>query len=60
MNIILVEDDKALGSTLQKRLIAEGFAVKWVRTKQEALAATLNDGFHLGILDKKGQTLEEF
>ncbi|MCB0318934.1 MAG: response regulator transcription factor [Bdellovibrionales bacterium] len=51
MNIILVEDDKALGSTLQKRLIAEGFAVKWVRTKQEALAATLNDGFHLGILD---------
>jgi len=50
-SILLVEDDRSLGATLQDRLAREGYQVSWVETKQRALK-TLGEGlWDLVILD---------
>jgi DNA-binding response OmpR family regulator len=50
-SILLVEDDRSLGATLQDRLAREGYQVSWVETKQRALKK-LGDGlWDLVILD---------
>src|SRR5438128_145999 len=50
-SVLLVEDDRSLGATLQDRLSREGYRVSWVETKQNALRK-LDDGlWDLIILD---------
>ena len=51
MKLLLVEDDKALGGTLRKRLEKEQFIVTWTRTQNEALLYLDETSFDLAILD---------
>jgi DNA-binding response OmpR family regulator len=46
--LLVVEDDEAIGRTLLQALEAAGYSVRWVRTGQDALAAT---GMRLVVLD---------
>lgn len=50
-DILVVEDEKNLGSTLVERLEKEGFQVQWVTTQSEALSAIQKKKFHLALLD---------
>lgn len=49
--ILLVEDEKNVGSTLIERLQKEGFEVVWVTTQEGACLQILGRGFDLAILD---------
>jgi len=49
--ILLVEDDRSLGATLQARLSREGYQVSWVETKQRALTKLEDAFWDLIILD---------
>lgn len=49
--MLLVEDDKSLGTTLSERLRKEGFSVVWVETLALARKALSDDSFDLLILD---------
>ncbi len=53
--LLLVEDDRSLGETLQERLEREGYSVRWVESLAEASEAALEGGeesaFDLIILD---------
>ena len=49
--LLLVEDDRALGETLQERLVKEGYAVVWAETLAIASAAADAKAFDLIILD---------
>jgi len=49
--ILLVEDDRSLGATLQARLSREGYQVSWVETKQRALTKVEDAFWDLIILD---------
>ncbi len=49
--ILLVEDDRSLGATLQDRLHKEGFAAVWVTTKAEALSEHRKSPFDLYVFD---------
>lgn len=51
MRILLVEDDQALGSTLESRLKKEGYEVKWAQTLAEAKTLFLDSPFQVAILD---------
>ena len=50
-SILLVEDDRSLGATLQDRLAREGYQVSWVETKQRALKKLHEGLWDLVILD---------
>ncbi len=50
-HMLLVEDDKSLGSTLSERLKKEGFAVEWVETLAHARDQLKSKKFDLLILD---------
>lgn len=49
--ILVVEDEKNLGSTLMERLTKEGFQVSWAKSQTEALSEISNQRFHLALLD---------
>lgn len=49
--ILLVEDDRSLGATLQECLVKEGFEVVWKKTKAESLSEQQKAPFDLYILD---------
>ena len=50
-SLLLVEDDRSLGATLQDRLALEGYRVQWVETKQRALQKLSEGLWDLIILD---------
>ena len=50
-SLLLVEDDRSLGATLQDRLLLEGYQVSWVETKQRALKKLGEGLWDLIILD---------
>ena len=50
-SLLLVEDDRSLGATLQDRLALEGYQVQWVETKQRALKKLSEGLWDLIILD---------
>ena len=50
-SLLLVEDDRSLGATLQDRLSLEGYQVSWVETKQRALKKLGEGLWDLIILD---------
>jgi len=50
-SLLLVEDDRSLGATLQDRLALEGYRVQWVETKQRALTKLSEGLWDLIILD---------
>jgi two-component system phosphate regulon response regulator PhoB len=50
-SILLIEDDRSLGATLQDRLAREGYRVSWVETKQRALKKLGDELWDLIILD---------
>ncbi|HSV32932.1 MAG TPA: response regulator transcription factor [Pyrinomonadaceae bacterium] len=50
-SLLLVEDDRSLGATLQDRLALEGYRVQWVETKQRALKKLSEGLWDLLILD---------
>jgi DNA-binding response OmpR family regulator len=49
--ILLVEDDKSLGATLQERLLKEGYDVVWKTNKKDSLEEHKKNPFDLFILD---------
>ncbi|MGE4133137.1 MAG: response regulator transcription factor [Bdellovibrionales bacterium] len=49
--ILLVEDDASLGATLCDRLIKEGYATQWAKSKKEAATLATNSDFDLYIMD---------
>jgi two-component system, OmpR family, phosphate regulon response regulator PhoB len=49
--LLLVEDDRSLGATLNERLIREKYDVSWVETKQSALKKLAEGLWDLVILD---------
>ena len=49
--IIVVEDEKNVGSTLVERLQKEGFEVTWVLSQKDALECLNRQRFDLAILD---------
>jgi DNA-binding response OmpR family regulator len=49
--ILVVEDEKNVGSTLVERLQKEGFQVVWVTSQAEALNRLSHEQFDLSILD---------
>ena len=51
MRILLAEDDIMLGEALQEALIAQGFAVDWLKDGESALAAGTTEDFDLLVLD---------
>lgn len=53
MRILLVEDDKSLGSLIHKALVKTGDAVDWIKDGEAALAALINPNnqFDVIILD---------
>lgn len=50
-SILLVEDDRSLGATLQDRLAREGYQVTWVETIQRAVNSLEDALWDLVILD---------
>lgn len=51
MRIMLVEDDKTLGASIEKSLRREGFPVDWVQSAQQAIQCALAEHFDLLVLD---------
>ena len=49
--VLLVEDDRSLGKTLEERLIKEGLDVKWVQTLSSGRAAAAAGAWDLAIVD---------
>lgn len=49
--VLLVEDDRSLGRTLEERLAKEGLDVKWVETFESGRAAAAAGGWDLAIVD---------
>jgi len=49
--LLLVEDEKNVGSTLLERLQSEGFDVTWVLTVEDATFQIANQSFDLVLLD---------
>ena len=49
--LLIVEDDPAVGHSLQKGLSEEGYEIIWQQSRAAALAAALAQPFHLFILD---------
>lgn len=50
-NLLLLEDDRNLGSTLSERLTAEGHGVFWVQSVADAERRLQQAGFRLALLD---------
>jgi two-component system, OmpR family, response regulator QseB len=51
MRLLLVEDDRMIGESLQKALRQGGYAVDWARTAGEADLSLLDNDYNLVILD---------
>lgn len=51
MNVILLEDDAALGSLLSQQLTQEGFAVSWCQSLAEASEALHSSTFEVALFD---------
>jgi two-component system OmpR family response regulator/two-component system response regulator QseB len=51
MRLLLVEDDRMIGETLQRTLRLEGFAVDWVRDTSAADGTLASERFDLVLLD---------
>jgi two-component system alkaline phosphatase synthesis response regulator PhoP len=49
--ILLLEDELNVGSTLNDRLILEGFTIQWVKGVQEAKGFLEKESFDLALLD---------
>ncbi len=49
--VLLVEDDRSLGTTLAERLAKEGLDVRWAETFQAGRDAALAESFDLAIVD---------
>ncbi len=50
-NLLLIEDDSAIGEVLVEHLEEEGFQVRWERTGPDGLAAAVSENFDLVVLD---------
>jgi len=51
MRLLLVEDDRMIGESLQRAFRLEGFAVDWVRDTTAAAATLASERFDLVLLD---------
>jgi len=51
MNVLLVEDDPAIGRALVKGLSGEGYTVNWLRAADGAFQAIKSGAFGMAILD---------
>jgi len=49
--VLLVEDDRSLGTTLAERLSRTGVEVKWVETMADARAAVASQTWDLAVID---------
>ncbi len=52
-NILLLEDDEALGTVTKRSLEKRGFEVSWLKALEEVYNAIPSREFHLAILDLK-------
>ena len=51
MRLLLVEDDRMIGESLQRALRLEGYAVDWVRDATAADTTLASERFDLVLLD---------
>jgi len=51
MRLLLVEDDRMIGESLQRTLRLEGYAVDWVRDTAAADGTLASERFDLVLLD---------
>ncbi|MDQ2927968.1 MAG: response regulator, partial [Pseudomonadota bacterium] len=51
MRLLLVEDDRMIGDSLQRALRLEGYAVDWVRDAAAADGTLASERFDLVLLD---------
>ena len=51
MRLLLVEDDRMIGESLQRALRLEGYAVDWVRDAAAADGTLASERFDLVLLD---------
>ena len=51
MRLLLVEDDRMIGESLQRALRLEGYAVDWVRDAAAADSTLASERFDLVLLD---------
>lgn len=51
MRVLLVEDDPLLGDGIRTALLREGYAVDWLESGREAVAAARYDDFSVMVLD---------
>lgn len=51
MKVLLVEDDQSLGQLLKEGLTREGFLVDWVKDGYTAMNKSMEEDYHLVILD---------
>ena len=52
MKILLVEDDNTTGNYITKGLASTGHTVDWVKDGREALAAGLDGGYDVAVVDR--------
>ena len=52
MKILLIEDDQITGNYIQKGLSTAGHAVDWLRDGRDALAAGLDPGYDVLVVDR--------
>ncbi len=52
MKILLIEDDQITGNYIQKGLSTAGHAVDWLRDGRDALAAGLDSGYDVLVVDR--------
>jgi len=60
MNILLVDDEKELVSTLAERLSFRGVIVDWTASAQEALEMAAKKAYDLAVLDVKMPGIDGF
>lgn len=52
MKILIIEDDHITGTYIQKGLSTAGHAVDWLRDGRDALAAGLDPGYDVLVVDR--------
>lgn len=52
MKILLAEDDNTSGNYITKGLASAGHTVDWVKDGREALAAGLDGGYDVAVVDR--------
>jgi DNA-binding response OmpR family regulator len=50
-SVLIIEDDQQTGETLAAALAAEGFGIRWVKTRNDGIAALDRNLYHIILMD---------